>query len=94
MDSEDLARAVSVLEEIRDDQRVQLARQAEALALQREQFAMVQKQYERTERIQERAEILQARSAHIVGTARKVMIVVLPIITFLVIYLSWLLFRR
>jgi hypothetical protein len=92
--SEDLARVVSVLEEIRDDQRLQLQRQAEALALQREQFAMVQKQFERTEHIQERAEMLQTRSAQIVGTARKVMIVVLPIITFLIIYLSWLLFRR
>jgi len=92
--SEDLARVVTVLEEIRDDQRVQLQRQGDALALQREQYAMVQKQYERTERIQERAEMLQTRSAQMVGTVRKVMIVVLPIIAFLVIYLSWLLFRR
>ena len=45
----DIQRLVAVLEEIRDNQRLQLERQAEALALQREQFALVQKQYERVD---------------------------------------------
>jgi len=90
----DTQRLVSVLEEIRDNQRLQLERQAEALALQREQFALVQKQQERAERIQDRAEAIQAKSAQLVAGSRKVFTVVIPIIIALIVYLSWLLFRR
>lgn len=90
----DIQRLISVLEEIRDNQRLQLERQAEALSLQREQFALVQKQHERAERIQDRAEAIQAKSAQLVAGSRKVFAVVLPIIIVLVIYLSWILFRR
>jgi hypothetical protein len=64
MNDEDSRLFVTVLEEIRDNQKLQLDRQAEAIALQREQFALVQRQAERHERIQDRAENIQARSAH------------------------------
>lgn len=94
MSEQDMQRLVAVLEEIRDNQKIQLERQAEAFALQREQFAMVQKQYERTERIQDRAEALQNMSAKLVSGSRKAVALVLPVIIVLVIYLSWLLFRR
>ena len=94
MNDIDTQRLISVLEEIRDNQRIQLERQAEALALQREQFALVQKQQERVERIQDRAEEIQAKSAQLVAGSRKVFAIVLPIIVVLVIYLSWILFRR
>jgi len=60
MSEQDLFR---VLEEIRDNQKLQLERQAKALELQREQFSLVQKQYERAERLQDRAEQIQAKSA-------------------------------
>jgi uncharacterized membrane protein (DUF106 family) len=86
-------RIAQLLSDIRDGQKLQLARQEEALALQREQFAMVQKQVARTEQLQDRAERIQDRSAQLVGMARKSMIVVLPIIAALIAYLSWLLFR-
>jgi hypothetical protein len=79
-------RILRVLEEIRDDQR-------RLLEQQREQLAVVQRQAERTERIQARAEDLQERSAAVVGMARKVLVVVLPIIIGLIGYLTWLLFR-
>ena len=46
----DAARIISLLQEIRDDQRLQLERQAEAFTLQREQFALVQKSQERAEK--------------------------------------------
>lgn len=87
-------RMLEVLEQIRDNQRLQLERQQEALSLQREQFALFQKQVERTERIQDRAEQLQERSAQVVGAARKSMIVVLPVLVALIAYVSWLLFLR
>jgi hypothetical protein len=91
---EDLTKCTRLLEEIRDNQRIQLERQAEALAIQREQFALVQRQTGRTERIQDRAERLQASGAQLVGVARKATAVVLPIVIALIIYLSWLIFRR
>ena len=58
MSDQDLLR---VLEEIRDNQKLQLERQAHALELQREQFSLVQKQFERAESIQDRAEQIQAK---------------------------------
>ena len=93
MNEHELQRLIRVLEEIRDTQRLQLERQAEALAMQREHVALIQRQSERTERIQDRAEQIQARSAQMVAGARKVMAVVLPIIIGLIAYLSWLLYR-
>jgi uncharacterized membrane protein (DUF106 family) len=90
----DAKRLVAVLEEIRDNQRVHLERQAEALTLQREQFALVRKQTERAERIQDRAEAIQAKSAQLIAGSRKAFIVILPVIVVLIIYLSWLLFRH
>lgn len=84
---------IRLLEEIRDNQKRQLERQAEVLALQREQFALVQRQQERAGRIQDRAEQIQNRSAQIVGVARKATYIILPILILLIIYVSWILFR-
>jgi uncharacterized membrane protein (DUF106 family) len=93
-DQDNSQRMVRVLEEMRDNQKIQLERQAEALQVQRDTFALVQKQADRTERIQDRAEQIQAKSAQMIGAGRKVMAVVLPLIIVLVIYLSWLLFAK
>ncbi len=90
MSDQDLLR---VLEEIRDNQRLQLERQAKALELQREQFSLVQKQYERAERLQDRAEQIQAKSAQIITGARNTLWVILPVIIVLIIYLLWIIFR-
>ena len=84
---------VRLLTEIRDVQRLQLARQEEALELQREQFAIFQRQSERAERLQDRAEKMQDKSAQVIGTARRALFVVLPILILLIGYVSWLLFR-
>ena len=93
MNDQDLQRLLRLLEEIRDGQKLQLERQAEALALQREQFALVRNQAERAERIQDRAEQIQIKSAQLVAGARKAVIVLLPIVAALILYVSWLLFR-
>src|SRR5881397_60143 len=93
MDDQDLQRMNRVLEEIRDNQRLQLERQEEALKLQREQFAMVQKQSERTDRIQDRAEQIQARSAQLITRSRTAQVVALIVIITLVAYVSWIIFR-
>lgn len=93
MNEQDARQLIRLLEEMRDNQRRQLERQAEALALQREQFALVQKQSERAERLQDRAEEIQMKSAQLVTGARKGMVVILPVIVVLLAYLSWLIFR-
>jgi hypothetical protein len=84
---------VRLLTEMRDAQRLQLARQEEALKLQREQFAIFQRQAERAERLQDRAEKIQDKSAQVIGTARKSLFAILPIVVLLIGYVSWLMFR-
>jgi hypothetical protein len=79
VESNELARITSLLEQIRDNQA--------------EQLQLIRRQAERAERIQDRAEELQARSAGIVTTARRSLAVVLPVVILLIAYLSWLIFR-
>ncbi len=81
-----------VLEEIRDDQKKLLAQNQQALDLSKEQFELVKSQHERAGKIQDRAEALQTRGEGLVGGARKVFLVVVPILIALLIYVSWLLF--
>lgn len=83
----------SILKEIRDNQKLQLDHQAEALALQREHHALIQRQTERHERLQDRAETIQAKGAQLMTVARKTLFVLLPIVTLLIVYVSWLIFR-
>ena len=78
-----------VLREIRDQQRTQLERQAEALAVQREQFELYKRQYDRAERINERAEAIQARSAGMVDLARRALWVLVPVIALLIGLVLW-----
>lgn len=89
-DNEKIAK---LLQEIRDNQVIQLERQMEALHMQREQFAVFQKQADRAEAIQKRAENIQEKSAQLVGGAKKMLVLILPIILILLVYVSWLLFR-
>jgi len=99
MNDTDAQRIAALLEEIRDDQRVQLQRQAEALAVQREQAAMARKQFERAEKLNDRAvTICELRawiaSSQIVTAARGLMMIALPVVAVLLVYVSWLVFRR
>jgi uncharacterized membrane protein (DUF106 family) len=93
MEDDEGARIVRLLEEIRDNQAAQLARQAEALALQKEQFELIRRQAERSEKIQDRAEELQARGMGIMKTARRSLAIVLPVVIVLIVYVSWLILR-
>jgi hypothetical protein len=86
MNDENSRLLLAALKEISDNQQLQLA-------LQREQFALVQRQAERHEVIQDRAEKIQAKSAQIMAVARRTLFVILPIVTLLILYVSWLLFR-
>ncbi|MDR7133809.1 uncharacterized membrane protein (DUF106 family) [Lysobacter niastensis] len=81
--------ALSLLREIRDQQRRQLERQEEALSLQREQFALYKQQYDRAQRINEHSEALQARRAGLMTAARRMLWIVLPLIALLLAILFW-----
>jgi hypothetical protein len=80
---------LAVLREIRDQQRTQLERQAEALAVQREQFELYKRQYDRAERINERAEAIQARQGAMVDTGRRILMVAIPLLALLIGILFW-----
>lgn len=86
MQSEEPDSVHQLLTEIRDNQR-------QALQLQRESVAMARTQFERAERLHDRAERIQATSESIMGGARKLLVVVVPVLIGLIVYVSWLIFR-
>lgn len=70
-----------------------LSRQEQALEIQERQFEMARRQFERAEKLQDRAERLQERGDAMMGVARKALVIVLPVVIFLIGYLTWLIFR-
>ena len=76
----------SLLREIRDQQRLQIERQAEALALQRRQFEMYEAQLGRVENINTRAEAIQGRAAKAI---KLVLWVALPLLLLLLAAMAW-----
>jgi murein L,D-transpeptidase YcbB/YkuD len=93
MTTEESAKVVALLEELRAGQQQQLAQQLEALELQRKQFTAIQEQAARTERIQQKAEQLQDRGATLVRGTRTVIVAIVMVIVVLLVYVSWLLVR-
>lgn len=93
MDKDIEARLLTVLEDIREGQRQQLAKQGEALELQRANFDLVKEQLERANKIQDRAENLQHAGTQFVAAARKSALIVVPIIVLLLLSVAWLIFR-
>ena len=86
MNDENSRLLLAALKEISDNQQLQLT-------LQRDQFALIQRQAERQALIQDRAEHIQTKGAQVVAVARRTLFVILPIVTFLIMYVSWLLLR-
>ncbi len=82
----DEVETIALLREIRDNQRIQLQRQAEALEMQRQQFEVARTQIERAERLQGRAEALQGRA----GKAVKfVLWIAIPLLALLLWLMLW-----
>ena len=93
MNTDESARLIALLEEIRAGQKLQIERQAEALELQRQQFAVFQDQAARAEKIQQKAEQLQDKGASLVGRARKALVFIVLVVVVLIAYVSWILLR-
>ena len=82
----DESETTSLLREIRDNQRLQLERQAEALELQRNHFDAARKQIERAEQLQNRADALQGRA----GKGLKFILwIVVPVLALLLALMLW-----
>jgi len=81
--SEEIA---ALLREIRDQQRLQVERQGEALALQKKQVERYESRMGRVEHINERAEAIQRRA----GKAMKVVLwVALPLVFLILATMLW-----
>jgi len=81
--SEEIA---ALLREIRDQQRLQVGRQREALALHKKQVDRYESQMGRVEHINERAEAIQRRA----GKAMKVVLwVALPLVFLILATMLW-----
>jgi len=93
MNTEESAKLLLLLEEIRAGQKMQLEHQREVLELQRKQFTVFEAQAARAERIQQKAEFLQDRGTTLVRGARMAVLVIVSIIIVLLVYLSWILLR-
>ena len=92
-DTEELERITRLLEEIRENQKTQLERQAESLSLQKEQYQVVLKQHGRAMQIQERVEAVQEKSARLVTTIRRFVPFGLAAVVVLILSVTWLLLR-
>lgn len=98
MDDEHAEQIIRLLEEIRDGQRLQLERQAQALERQAE---MVSQQRERLANLSKqagearaRAEGVLVKSAKLVNRARMLILIALPFALLLFAFVIWALFAR
>ena len=99
MSEQDLERIVRLLEEIRDDQKVQLERQAEvlqrqaeALDAQKARAAGVARLTGQADAAQVRADEVVARAARLVSGARLMVFAVVPVAIVLLVLVCWLAF--
>src|ERR1043166_6337349 len=94
MTDEHADKMIRLLEEIRDGQRVQLERQAEALANQRDLVAQQRERLAGLSRRTTQDDDLLARSAKVVAGARVVAFVLVPFAIVFLGFLLWALFAR
>jgi len=94
MNDEQAAKMVRLLEEIRDGQRLQLERQAQALQRQDELLAQQRERLSSLSQRSGQAEQLLAKSAKVVASARMLTFLVLPFAIVFVAFLVWILLAR
>jgi hypothetical protein len=94
MNDEQADRIVRLLEEIRDGQRLQLERQAQALQRQEELLAQQRERLAGLSQRSGQAERLLDRSAKVVASARILAFVALPIAVLMLAFVIWVLLAR
>ena len=88
-DQQQLDRIARLLEEIRDGQRLQLERQAEALQRQEQILAQQRERLAGLSQNSGKADELLAKSAKVVASARVLVLIVLPVAVLLLVYMLW-----
>src|SRR5215468_926345 len=94
MNDEQAERMVRLLEEIRDGQRLQLERQAQALQRQDELLAQQRERLAGLSQSSGQAGQILEKSAKVVASARLLVFIVLPLVVILVGFLVWMLLAR
>jgi hypothetical protein len=94
MNDEHADRIIRLLEEIRDGQRVQLERQAQAMQRQEELMSQQRERVAGWSKRAGEAEQVLAKSAKVVASARVLVFVVLPFAVLFLVVLVWLLLAR
>lgn len=93
MADEDVAKIVRLLEEIRDNQRLQLERQSEVLVLQRRSMDKADAGIADARNLQDRAERIQERSHSLLKAGRAFFYTVLAIVGVLLALVAWITFE-
>jgi len=94
MNDQQTERIVRLLEEIRDGQRLQLERQAQALQRQGELVAQQRERLAGLSQRSDEAQRLLDRSARVVAGARVLAFVALPIAVLILAFIVWVLIAR
>lgn len=89
MNSPSGSNSEQLLIDIRDLLVQQVEGQKRSMALQQRQFEMVSEQFERAKSLQTRAESLHQRSQAMIETARKPLVICVPVVALLVGLAIW-----
>ena len=94
MNDDQAERIIRLLEEIRDGQRLQLERQAQALQRQEEIVAQQRERFAGLSQRSGQADQILAKSAKVVASARMLTFVILPVALLFAAFLVWMLFAH
>ena len=94
MNDQHAGRIISLLEEIRDGQKLQLERQTELMAEQRARLANVSSLTGDAQNIRDGAAGMIAGSSRLISIARVLVLVAIPFVLMLLAFVVWLLITR
>jgi uncharacterized membrane protein YdfJ with MMPL/SSD domain len=94
MSERDIEKIIALLEELRDGQKLQLHRQAEAIAQQKERLATLDQTKAAAENIQHQSANTLRKSEQLINRARFMSVFVVPLALVLLVVVCWLAFHR
>jgi uncharacterized membrane protein YdfJ with MMPL/SSD domain len=94
MSEQDTEKIIALLEELRDGQKLQLERQAEAIAQQRERLATLDQAKAAAQNIQDQSAGTLRKSEQLINRARFMAVFVVPLTLVLLVVVCWLAFHR
>jgi hypothetical protein len=94
MNEPDTEKIIALLEELRDGQKLQLERQAEAIAQQKERLATLDQAKAAAQDIQSQSAHTLRKSEQLIKRARFMGVFVVPLALVLLVLVCWLAFHR